>query len=133
MTPTDTRTEYAKSLRLLADLLDNNPGVVLPYDRKVTFFVHGDLTRALTIRDLMVDPVTSQDGKSADFPVGIDGTLCGLPAHVYVSADAAGVSKNAPRPPCDPRLGLDEPTSPTPWADRDMAHLAAGGSPLVIS
>ena len=107
MEPTD-RTAYTQNLRALADILDNNPGVPLPYEKTVMFFVHGDLTEALAIRDLMVNPVTSRD-TSVTFPVNIDGQLAGLSAHVYVSAEAAGVSPEAPRPPCDPRLGLDKP------------------------
>jgi hypothetical protein len=106
MTTTDTRATYTQGLRALADLLDNNLDVPLPHGRVVTFFVHDDLTEALAIRDLMVDPVTSRD-TSVTFPVNIDGKLAGLTAHVYVSAAASGVAPEAPRPPCDPRLGID--------------------------
>jgi hypothetical protein len=99
-------TAYTQGLRALADLIDAHPDLPLPYERGVKFFIHGDLTPALKIRDLMVNPVTSRD-TSVTFPVNINGRLAGLGVHVHVSAAAAGVLPDAPRPPCDPRLGLD--------------------------
>ena len=111
MTDTDTRTNYTQGLRAVADLLDKNPGVPLPYGRGLSFFIRDDLDEALAIRYLMVDPVTYW-GENVCYPVVIEGQLAGLPACVYIWAAAAGVAPVSPRrPPCDPRLGPVEQVS----------------------
>jgi hypothetical protein len=92
MTPTDTRTNYTKGLRGLADLLDNNPDVPLPYDAHgLVFYVHL-VPEALALHTLMVRPVITRD--TSAFPVRIKGTLAGMQAEIAIHGNAA-LSKGA--------------------------------------
>lgn len=106
------RAAFTKALRQLADAIDADPALTLPYQAAngLAVFVFDDLTRALAWRDLLPGAKTTHD-TDRNFPARIDGHLHGLPVTVYVAASAALVDPTqveAPNwPACDPRLGLD--------------------------
>lgn len=112
MTSTD-RTAYTQGLRKLAQALDADPSLSLPYEgtnSPIAFFVDGkDLEPALRLRVLMTNPVTSHS-TSITYPVQINGLLYGLRVYVCIGARIALTdSARSPHmwPACDPRLGFD--------------------------
>jgi len=104
MTKTDT---YIRQLRDLTSLYAVHPTLPLPYSPTLSFFISGDLDEALDLRDLMLNPVVTQDGNK-DFPVTITGTLCGFPAVVYLTAGVAFEDPATPvvLPALDQRLAV---------------------------
>jgi len=92
MTTTDrtaiVRFDYVKSLRALADLIDSDETIPLPYQGdELTFFIHGDVEQALALHKLMEAPTLTQE--SGNFPVQITGRLAGFKVLVYVDEKAA--------------------------------------------
>ena len=75
------RTAYVKGLRALADLLEHNPDLPLPYridEDDIGWYIH-TISDALFVRDVMDDPKTTRTD-SANFPVDITGTIAGMRA-----------------------------------------------------
>jgi len=104
---TDTRTEYVKGLRSLADLLDNT-SIPIPHalSRRngLTWYVHDSIETVLAIRELMDDALTLPHD-SRDFPVEITGTLVGFAATVDVARGIAlDDTVQAVAAPMNPRL-----------------------------
>lgn len=92
MTDTETRTNYTAGLRALADLLDNNPDLPLPYTginaaSPITFYVldagedpKGTLAKIARLLPGTVGKTTSGSGQY----FSITGTLAGL--HIDATA-----------------------------------------------
>ena len=113
--PDPQRTAYVRNLFDLATLLDNNPGVPLPYSltrrHGLAWYVHDSIETVLAIRELMDDALTLPHD-SRDFPVEITGTLVGFAATVDVAREIALDPREGfivQRPAMNPRLLAAEP------------------------
>ena len=98
-----------QGLRALADLIDNNPAVPIPWGierGQVGWFVQGTIDDALAIRAVMDDSkITRTD--STNFPVDIVGRVAGMQARVQIVARlalAAGEAVAPPAPAMNPLL-----------------------------
>jgi len=93
MTTTDTRTNYTAGLRALADLLDNNPDLPLPY--------HGNDTHLLWVQDNGDNDETRDTArlfarlipgtiskKARDTYLDLDGHIAGLKVSLITSRAA---------------------------------------------
>lgn len=104
-----SRNAFIDGLHELADLLDTNPDLPLPWQgptpsNPITWFIHehsNTLDQALALRDLLTDPKMTRD--TGHFPVQFTGHICGLHVQIYVAA-ALALADPADMPPREPAL-----------------------------
>ena len=87
MTDTDTRTAYTKGLRLLADLLDNNPDLPLPYHGSTVGlnWIEFDRDSAAAFARLIPGTVTKTPRDDA---IDLKGQIAGLKVQFIASREA---------------------------------------------
>lgn len=102
------RDDSIMALRNLADLLDSNPKIPLPFEltQPLTFFIHDSITEAIAIRELMKNPVTKLDNSMSTHKVVITGAIAGREIKCYVHENVAVLGQlPVPYPRIDNRLG----------------------------